>query len=51
MPEYIPVSEVLKLVSPIKVAKKEVLAFIVNVDTAFEVINSENSDILYINLC
>ena len=33
--------------SPFKGERKEVLAFISNVDTAFEVINSDNSDVLY----
>jgi len=44
---YISVGEALKLVSPFKGDKREVLAFISNVDTAFEVINPENSDVLY----
>ena len=39
--------EALKLVSPFKGDKMEVLAFISNVDTDFEVINPENSDVLY----
>jgi len=47
MADYISVSEALKLVSPFKGDKKEVMAFISNVDTAFEVINPDNSDILY----
>jgi hypothetical protein len=34
-------------VIPFKGDKREVLAFISNVDTAFEVINPDNSDILY----
>jgi hypothetical protein len=41
------VGEALKLVSPFKGYKKEVLGFVSNVDTAFEVINKENSDVLY----
>jgi hypothetical protein len=41
------VGEALKLVSPYKGDKREVLAYNSNVDTAFEVINPENSDILY----
>ena len=45
-PPCISVGEALKLVSPFKEDKREVLAFISNVDTAFEVINPENSDIL-----
>jgi hypothetical protein len=40
-------SEVLKLVNPFKGDKREVLAFISNVDTAFQVINPDNSDVLY----
>jgi len=47
MAEHISVGEALKLVSPFKGDKREVLAFISNVDTAFEVINPENSDVLY----
>lgn len=47
MAEYISVSEALKLVSPFKGDRKEVLAFISNVDTAFEVINPDNADVLY----
>jgi hypothetical protein len=44
MAEYISVSEALKLTSPFK---GEVLAFISNVDTPCEVINPENSHVLY----
>jgi len=47
MAEYISVGEALKLVSPFKRDKREVLGFFLNVDTAFEVINPENSDVLY----
>ena len=47
MAEYISVSEALKLVSPFKEDKKEVLAFISNVYTAFEVTDPENPDVLY----
>jgi len=47
MAEYMSVSEALKLMSPFKKDKREVLAFISNVDTAFEAINPENSHILY----
>jgi len=47
MADYMSVSEDLKLVSPFKGDKKEVLAFISNVDTAFEVIKPDYSDILY----
>jgi hypothetical protein len=46
MADFISVSEALKLVSPFKGEKKEVLAFISNVDTAFEVINPDNADVL-----
>jgi hypothetical protein len=46
MADYISVSEALKLVSPFKGDKREVLAFISKVDTAFEVINPDNSDVL-----
>jgi hypothetical protein len=41
------VSEALKLVSPFKGDKREVLAFISNIDTSFEVINLDNDGILY----
>jgi hypothetical protein len=41
------VSEALKLVSPFKGDKREVLAFISIVDTVFEVINPDSSDVLY----
>jgi hypothetical protein len=47
MVEYISVGEALKLVSLFKGDKREVLAFISNMDTAFEVINPDNSDVLY----
>jgi hypothetical protein len=47
MAEYISVNEALKLVSPFKGDKREVLAFISNVDMAFEVINPDNSATLY----
>jgi hypothetical protein len=47
MAEHISVSEALKLVSPFKGDKREVLTFISNVDTAFEVRDPENSDVLY----
>jgi transposase InsO family protein len=47
MADFISISEALKLVSPFKGEKKEVLAFISNVDTAFEVIDPDNADVLY----
>jgi len=47
MAEYISVGERMKLVNPFTRGKREVLTFISNVDTAFEVINPENSDVLY----
>ena len=47
MADHISVSEALKLVSPFKGERKEVLVFISNVDTASEVINPDNSDVLY----
>jgi hypothetical protein len=47
MAAYISVSEALKLVSPFKWDKRELLAFISNLDTAFEVINPDNVDFLY----
>ena len=47
MTEYISVGEALKLVTPFKGDKKEVLAFIANVDTAFEVIDPRNASTLF----
>jgi len=45
--DFISVSEALKLIPPFKGNKREVLAFIGNVDTAFAVINPEQEAILY----
>jgi hypothetical protein len=47
MAEYISISEALKLVNPFKGEKREVLAFIANVNTAFEVIDPRNAGTLY----
>jgi len=47
MTEYISVGEALQLVAPFKVEKRDVLAFIANVDTAFEVIDPRNEGILF----
>jgi hypothetical protein len=47
MTEFISVTEALKLVTPFKGEKREVLAFIADVDTAFEVINPRNEGILF----
>ena len=47
MAQYVSVSEALKLVCPFKGDKAEVLAFISNVDTAFEVTDPERADVLY----
>jgi hypothetical protein len=44
---YISVGEALKLIPPFKGNKSQVLAFIGNVDTAFEVINLDQGDTLY----
>ena len=41
MTDYISVGEALKLVAPFKGDKRDVLAFIANVDTAFEVIDRQ----------
>jgi hypothetical protein len=46
MAQYMSVSEALKLVCPFKGDKTEVLAFISNVDTAFEVTDPEQADVL-----
>jgi hypothetical protein len=47
MTQYISVGEALKLVCSFKGNKTEVLAFISNVDTAFEVTDPEQTDVLY----
>jgi hypothetical protein len=47
MTEHIAVGEALKLVTPYKGEKREVLAYIVNIDTIFEVINPRNEGILF----
>jgi hypothetical protein len=44
---YINVRKALRLIPPFKGNKSEVLAFIGNVDTAFEVINPDQGDTLY----
>jgi hypothetical protein len=45
--EFVCVGKALKLVSPFKGNKQEVLAFMGNVDRAFAVINPSEEDILY----
>jgi hypothetical protein len=45
--EYINVSDALKLVTQFSGSKKEILTFMANVDTAFEVINPIHKDRLY----
>jgi hypothetical protein len=47
MADYISVGEALKLVSPFKGEKRELMALISNVDTTFEVINPDNAGTLY----
>jgi hypothetical protein len=47
MTEYIPISEALRLVTPFKGERKEVLAFIANVNTAFEIIDPSKAATLY----
>jgi len=47
MTEYISVGEALKLLTPFKGEKRDVLAFIANVDTAFEVIDPRNESTLF----
>jgi len=47
MTEYISVGEALKLVAPFKGEKRDILAFIAKVDTAFEVIDPRNEGILF----
>ena len=46
MTGYISVGEALMFVAPFKGEKRDVLAFIANVDTAFEVIDSGNEGTL-----
>jgi hypothetical protein len=45
--EYVSVSEAVKLVTPFSGNKREVLTFISNVNTAFEVINPIQEERLY----
>jgi hypothetical protein len=45
--EYISVGEALTLVAPFKGERREVLAFIANVDRAFEVIDPRNESTLF----
>jgi hypothetical protein len=47
MTAYISVGEALKLITPFKGEKRDVLAFIANVDTAFEVIDPRNESTLF----
>ena len=47
MTEYISVGEALKLVAPFKGEKRDVLAFIASVDTAFQVIDTRNEGTLF----
>jgi len=47
MTEYIKVGEALKLVTPFKGDKREVLVFIANANTAFEVTDPTNEGTLF----
>jgi hypothetical protein len=47
MEDHVPVSEALKLVTPFKGDKREVLAFVANEDTSFDVTDPSNADTLY----
>jgi hypothetical protein len=47
MTEYISVTEALKLVAPFKGEKRDILAFIANVDIAFEVTDPRNKSTLF----
>jgi hypothetical protein len=47
MTECVSVTGALKVVTPFNGDKREVLAFIANVDTAFEVTDPRNADTLY----
>jgi len=44
---YISVGEALKLIAPFKGEKRDVLAFVANADTAFEVIDPRNEGTLF----
>jgi len=46
MTDYISVGEALKLVAPFKGDRRDVLTFIANVDTAFEVTDPRNASTL-----
>jgi hypothetical protein len=45
--EFISVGKALKLVAPLKSEKRDVLAFIANLDTAFEVTVPRKEDTLF----
>jgi len=47
MTDYKSAGETLKLVAPYKCEKRDVLAFIANVDTAFEINDPRNEVILF----
>jgi len=47
MTDYILVGEALKLIAPFKGDKRDILAFIANVDTVFEVIDPRNACTLF----
>ena len=51
MATHLSVGEALKLVNSFKGNKREVLAFISNVDTAFDVINTKKNRTYCRNLC
>jgi hypothetical protein len=46
-PEYISVTDALKLISPFTGNKREILTFISNVETAFNCVNPESRSRLY----
>jgi hypothetical protein len=47
MVDHVPVSEALKLVTPFEGDKREVLAFVANVDKVFDVTDPRKADTLY----
>jgi hypothetical protein len=47
MVDHVPVSEALKLVTPFEGDKREVLAFVANVDTVLDVNDPSKADTLY----
>jgi hypothetical protein len=47
MTDHVLVSEALKLITPFKGDRREVIAFTVNIDMAFAVIDPRNADMVF----